>query len=410
MDGTPEPVGIERELGHRVFSEFVRVPASSSTALGYELLDPARVAGRRPRGRVRAHPSGPAVHGAPDAGHGHRARAAGNGGLEVEHPDARSVGRATWTGRGRGPQPLEVEFQKPCTYGPGTDSSGSWSNRCSDLRDRRVSRQSGGYTRHACPRRPLWEARLHRRFALAGITLIAALAAAAGSSPAHAQYPPDRPVCIVDRSAAAPGETLTVTGDRWAPDSAVDFDFAQFGPAFARDLGGAHANGAGTFVAPVRVPADAHRGRRPPGPHRLRRRGRPGDVPRVAHDRRPRGGLRTGLRRRRLRGPGDPGLLRRRLLAARQQVTLAFLSTPVALGSAPVRSDGSFRTTFAFRRGPNRAGTASAFAGPTPRAPPPRFVPLEVVAGRRGGGLATTGAGLLGLFALAVGLLVSATP
>jgi hypothetical protein len=37
IDGEQAPVGVERELGHRVFSEFVRIPAGGQRSIGYEL-------------------------------------------------------------------------------------------------------------------------------------------------------------------------------------------------------------------------------------------------------------------------------------------------------------------------------------------------------------------------------------
>lgn len=229
---------------------------------------------------------------------------------------------------------------------------------------------------------------------------------------ASAQYPPDQPVCVVDRSRVAPGDELTLTGDRWEPGEPVDIDFTQDAPAFDRDLGGAQANAAGTFVTTVEIPAGAHG-----GPARLVLSGTDSG-----------GQAATCTVALTVTGGGgttpsaclqlsDDVVQRSQEIVAfsaddcwepGSSVTLAFLSEPVGLGTATVGADGSFSVTVTIPAdatlGEHRiraTGTDASGAAAT------RFARLEVVAGRGGGGLPVTGLALGALLALAVGLFAS---
>jgi hypothetical protein len=226
---------------------------------------------------------------------------------------------------------------------------------------------------------------------------------------ANAQYPPDQPVCVVDRSRVAPGDELTLTGDRWEPGEPVDIDFSQDAPAFNRDVGGAEANAAGTFVTTVEIPADAHG-----GPARL-----------VLSGTDSAGEAATCTVALTVTGGGGPpasacAQISDDVVQRSQEilvfsaegcwepgtsVALAFLSQPVGLGTAPVEDDGSFSRSVTIpadaELGEHRirvSGTDASGAAATV------FVRLEVVAGSGGGGLPVTGLALGALLALAVGL------
>lgn len=246
-----------------------------------------------------------------------------------------------------------------------------------------------------------------RRFsALTGVVLVSILFPAT----AYAQYPPDQPVCVVDRSRVAPGDELTLTGDRWEPGGPVDIDFSQDAPSFNRDVGGADANAGGTFVTTVEIPVDAHG-----GPARLVLSGTDaaGEAATCTVALTVTGGGGASacaqisddvvLRSQEIlvfsaEGCWEPG----------SSVALAFLSQPVGLGTAPVGDDGSFSRAVTIpadaELGEHRIrvrGTDASGAAATV------FVRLEVVAGRGGGGLSATGLALGALLALAVGLLAA---
>lgn len=227
---------------------------------------------------------------------------------------------------------------------------------------------------------------------------------------ASAQYPPDQPVCEVDRSRVAPGDEITVTGDRWKPQAPVDIDFSQDAPAFDRDLGGAQTNAAGTFVTTVEIPPGAHG-----GSARLVLSGADSaDQPAtctVALT------VTGGAAESACLQISDDVVQRSQEILVfsaddcwepGSSVTLAFLSEPVALGTATVDADGSFSRTVTIPAnaslGEHRIraiGTDASGAAAT------RFVRLQVVAGRAGGGLPVTGLALAALLALALALLAS---
>jgi hypothetical protein len=112
-DGRPEPVGVERELGHRVFSEFVRVPPGASTTLEYELALPDAWQGdslagayvvnvQDQPGLIRPTTLTVTVHAPP--------------GMEISYtsePMDISGDRATWTGPASKLRTLGFEFEKP---------------------------------------------------------------------------------------------------------------------------------------------------------------------------------------------------------------------------------------------------------------------------------------------------------
>jgi hypothetical protein len=249
---------------------------------------------------------------------------------------------------------------------------------------------------------------MRRSFALTGIVLVLALFPAT----AYAQYPPERPVCVVDHSRVAPGDSLQITGDRWEPNQVVDIDFRQDDPPFARDVGGARANGAGTFLTSVVIPEGAHG-----GPARLVLTGTDAA-----------GHAATCTAALTVTGGGgttpstcaqisdDVVTRSQEILVFSAQncwkpdstVGLAFLSDPVFLGSAEVDDKGAFSRTVVIPadadlgehlirvRGTDASGAVLA-----------RFVRLEVVGRGRPGGLPVTGFALGALLALAAGLLVA---
>ena len=113
VDGDTGSIGVQRELGHRVFSEFVRVPPGERTLLGYELTLPNAWEGDSLGGTYRidvqdqaglVHPTEltVTVHAPP--------------GMRISHtsvPMEVSGDRATWTGPAGKLRTLELEFQKP---------------------------------------------------------------------------------------------------------------------------------------------------------------------------------------------------------------------------------------------------------------------------------------------------------
>jgi uncharacterized protein DUF4012 len=113
IDGGPAPVGVERELGHRVFSEFVHVDSGDATELGYELSVPDAWIGDALSGAYRLtiqdQPSTlqpttvtVTVHSPP-----------GTDISDTSLPMEVRGDRATWTGRVGKLLTLEVEFQRP---------------------------------------------------------------------------------------------------------------------------------------------------------------------------------------------------------------------------------------------------------------------------------------------------------
>ncbi|MCA1726164.1 MAG: DUF4012 domain-containing protein [Actinobacteria bacterium] len=112
IDGVAAPVGVEREIGHRVFSEFVRIPAGSSTTLGYELAVPHAWLGDGLSGRYRV-----TIQDQPSAINPTSIT------VEIHTPPGTSVsatnvpmdvegGVARWTGSPGKSVRLEVEFEK----------------------------------------------------------------------------------------------------------------------------------------------------------------------------------------------------------------------------------------------------------------------------------------------------------
>jgi hypothetical protein len=113
VDGHVEPVGVDRELGHRVFAEFVRVPAGSERTLGYELTVPRAWLGDDLAGAYRVtvqeqpgliHPTTltVVVHAPP-----------GTSISQTSVPMRVEGATATWTGPAEKLQMLRVEFHKP---------------------------------------------------------------------------------------------------------------------------------------------------------------------------------------------------------------------------------------------------------------------------------------------------------
>jgi hypothetical protein len=113
LDGRQAPVGVERELGHRVFSEFVRVDPGATTTLGYELAVPDAWLGDALSGAYRltlqdqpstVHPTTVTVtvHAPP-----------GTTIWNASQQMRVGVGRATWTGTVGKLLELRVEFRKP---------------------------------------------------------------------------------------------------------------------------------------------------------------------------------------------------------------------------------------------------------------------------------------------------------
>ncbi len=112
-DGLAEPVGVERELGHRVFSELVRVPPGERTTLEYELALPDAWQGdslagayvvnvQDQPGLIRPTTLTVTVHAPP--------------GMEIAYtsePMDVSGDRATWTGPASKLRTLRFEFEKP---------------------------------------------------------------------------------------------------------------------------------------------------------------------------------------------------------------------------------------------------------------------------------------------------------
>lgn len=73
---------------------------------------------------------------------------------------------------------------------------------------------------------------------------------------AHAAYPPAAPTVGVSDSTVQPGQTITVTGDRWEAGTAVALSFHS-APV---PLGTATVRPDGTFSARVTIPSDATAG------------------------------------------------------------------------------------------------------------------------------------------------------
>lgn len=230
----------------------------------------------------------------------------------------------------------------------------------------------------------------------------------AGPTATATPYPPDQPTCLADRSQADPGEEVDVTGDGWQADSTVDLDFRQSAPTVNRDLGSAQANAAGTFVETVRIPADAHggpasivlTGTDPNGQDATCRidltiSGGPGGAAcaQVSDD---------------VVTPGQAILVFSAdgCWQPGTNVRIFFLSEPVFVGQDEVDDDGSFSTEIEIPEDATLgAHTIRVRGTDVTGAPALRTVPIEVVSGAAGGGLAITGIALWGLLALAVALL-----
>lgn len=113
INGRPEPVGVGRELGHRVFSEFVRVAAGDRSTLGYELALPNAWLGDDLSGRYRltvqeqpgqVHPTALTVVVRTPPG----TRVA-----FTNPPMALDGDTATWSGPAGKLQEIEVAFERP---------------------------------------------------------------------------------------------------------------------------------------------------------------------------------------------------------------------------------------------------------------------------------------------------------
>lgn len=250
--------------------------------------------------------------------------------------------------------------------------------------------------------------------ALAGVMLVmlvptAALAQTPSPTPPDDPYPPNRPTCLADRSQASPGSTVDITGDAWETDSPVDLDFHQSNPAVDHDLGGAQANSAGTFVVTVRVPTDAHRGAATIVLTGTDQAGDPASCTvsltivagppadacaQVSDD---------------VVVPGQDIVVfsARGCWEAGSTNKLFFHSTPVFLGSARVKADGSFSVTVTIPAGAAAGDHTITVEGTDASgAPDVVTIPVEVVAGGGGDdGLSGTGIAVFALLALALGLL-----
>lgn len=85
------------------------------------------------------------------------------------------------------------------------------------------------------------------------------------AAPARAQYPPpEQPTCEVNKTVVSPGESVTVSGDNWQPNSAVEVRFRQ-GPApgrpeVERRYGPFPTDSTGHFSAQITIPENAHDG------------------------------------------------------------------------------------------------------------------------------------------------------
>jgi hypothetical protein len=244
-----------------------------------------------------------------------------------------------------------------------------------------------------------------RRTMIVLASLVLALVLFPGA--AQAQYPPDQPTCVADRSKAAPGDPVSVTGDGWEPGGIVDIDFHQDNPSFDRDLGEVEANDAGTFVTTVEIPERAHGGS--------------GVITFAGHDFEGNSDRCSVVLDIEGEAPAevclqvsDATVVRAQQIQAfsaagcwqaGSQIRLIFLSDPVFVGQAEAAPDGSFSTTVTI---PSDATLGDHLLRATGRdasgAPATRSVSLVVLGGR---GLATTGIALWGLLLLAAALLVS---
>ncbi|MCA1726163.1 MAG: hypothetical protein LC722_00425 [Actinobacteria bacterium] len=242
--------------------------------------------------------------------------------------------------------------------------------------------------------------------ALAGAVFVLALFPAM----AHAQYPPQEPVCLADTSTASPGDAVRITGDGWSPGSVTDIDFHQTNPPLDRDLGEADANDAGTFVVTVHVPAAAHA-----GAATIVLTGNAADesnatctidltitsgAPRatcaqVSDDVVTRGQTIVVFS---AKGRWKPGT----------EVKVFFRSTPVRVATTTAEEDGSFSTDATIPEDATVGDHLIQVLGTAPSGGPDGCsIPIEVVASRGGGGLSGTGIAVWGFLAVAVALLGS---
>jgi hypothetical protein len=78
------------------------------------------------------------------------------------------------------------------------------------------------------------------------------------STPAWAQYPPAQPTCQVNKTTAAPGEDVTVSGDDWQASSQVLIRFHQ--NKVSQEYGPFPTDGTGHFSANITIPLEAQNG------------------------------------------------------------------------------------------------------------------------------------------------------